>query len=41
MTKLKFKGSIMLNPVPVVLISSRSLEGEDNVFTYGDYSVRP
>lgn len=35
MTKTTFKGSIMLNPVPAVLITSRNLEGKDNVFTVG------
>ena len=35
MTKKMFKGSAMLNPVPVVLITSKSPEGEVNVFTVG------
>lgn len=35
MAKATFKGSIMLNPVPAVLITSRSKEGLDNVFTVG------
>lgn len=35
MAKTTFKGSIMLNPVPVVLITSRNSEGKDNVFTVG------
>lgn len=35
MAKTTFKGSIMLNPVPAVLITSRNLEGKDNVFTVG------
>lgn len=35
MAKTTFKGSIMLNPVPTVLITSRNLEGKDNVFTVG------
>lgn len=35
MKKIDFKGSVVLNPVPVVLITSRSLEGKDNVFTVG------
>lgn len=30
-----FKGSAMLNPVPVVLISCRNNEGKDNIFTVG------
>lgn len=35
MAKKSFKGSVMLNPVPVVLITSNSLEGKTNVFTVG------
>ncbi|MEG0308096.1 MAG: flavin reductase family protein [Clostridium sp.] len=35
MSKTTFKGSIMLNPVPSVLITSRNSEGKDNVFTVG------
>ncbi|WP_024613608.1 flavin reductase family protein [Clostridium sp. Ade.TY] len=35
MKKRDFKGSVVLNPVPVVLISSRNIEGKDNVFTVG------
>ncbi len=31
--KIDFKGSVILNPVPVVLITSRNKEGKDNVFT--------
>ena len=31
--KVDFKGSVILNPVPVVLITSRNKEGKDNVFT--------
>lgn len=31
--KVNFKGSVILNPVPVVLITSRNKEGKDNVFT--------
>lgn len=33
MTKTIFKGSAMLNPVPVVLITSKNNEGKINVFT--------
>lgn len=33
--KIDFKGSVVLNPVPVVLITSRNSEGKDNVFTVG------
>ncbi|MBZ9636530.1 flavin reductase family protein [Clostridium sp. FP1] len=33
MTKTIFKGSAMLNPVPVVLITSKNKEGKINVFT--------
>ncbi|HEY8804911.1 MAG TPA: flavin reductase family protein [Clostridium sp.] len=35
MTKTIFKGSAMLNPVPVVLITSKNKEGKVNVFTVG------
>lgn len=35
MTKRKFKGSTMLNPVPAVLITSRNKEGLTDVFTVG------
>lgn len=35
MSKTSFKGSIMLNPVPAVLITSRSKDNIDNVFTVG------
>ncbi|MGL5085851.1 MAG: flavin reductase family protein, partial [Clostridium sp.] len=33
MSKVDFKGSVVLNPVPVVLITSRNSDGKDNVFT--------
>jgi len=33
--KIDFKGSVVLNPVPVVLITSRNKAGKDNVFTVG------
>lgn len=33
MTKKIFKGSVMLNPVPVVLITSKNKENKVNVFT--------
>ena len=33
MNKVDFKGSVVLNPVPVVLITCRNKEGKDNVFT--------
>ncbi|MDU1909596.1 flavin reductase family protein [Fusobacterium sp.] len=33
MKKNLFKGSVILNPVPVVLITSRNSEGKENVFT--------
>lgn len=33
--KIDFKGSVVLNPVPVVLITSRGKNGKDNVFTVG------
>lgn len=35
MTKTIFKGSTKLNPVPVVLITSKNKEGKINVFTVG------
>ena len=35
MNKVDFKGSVVLNPVPVVLITSRNKSGKDNVFTVG------
>lgn len=31
--KKEFKGSVILNPVPVVLITSKNKAGEENVFT--------
>lgn len=33
MNKELFKGSVVLNPVPVVMVTSRNKEGKDNVFT--------
>ena len=33
MKKIDFKASVMLNPVPAVMISSRNKEGKDNIFT--------
>ncbi|MBS6185451.1 MAG: flavin reductase family protein, partial [Clostridium celatum] len=33
--KVEFKGSVVLNPVPVVLITSLNKEGKENVFTVG------
>lgn len=35
MNKLNFKGSVMLNPTPVVLVTSMNAEGKVNVFTIG------
>lgn len=35
MDKIDFKGSVILNPVPVVLVTSRNKEGKTNVFTVG------
>ncbi|MBL4930761.1 flavin reductase family protein [Clostridium paridis] len=35
MQKKDFKGSVFLNPVPVVLITSKSKDGKVNVFTVG------
>lgn len=33
--KVDLKGSIILNPVPVVMVTSRGKDGKDNVFTVG------
>lgn len=33
MSKNIFKGSVVLNPVPVVMVTSKNKEGKDNVFT--------
>ena len=33
MSKIDFKGSVILNPVPAVLITSKNSEGKENVFT--------
>ncbi|WP_194189981.1 flavin reductase family protein [Clostridium chrysemydis] len=44
MKKIEFKGSVVLNPVPVVMISSRNKEGKENVFTVawtGTISTKP
>lgn len=35
MKKLNFKGSVMLNPTPVVLITSKSISNKINIFTVG------
>lgn len=35
MNKLNFKGSVMLNPTPVVLVTSKSKSNKLNVFTVG------
>lgn len=35
MNKLNFKGSAMLNPTPVVLVTSKNKAGDMNVFTVG------
>ena len=35
MTKRIFKASAILNPVPVVLITTQNKEGKTNVFTVG------
>ena len=35
MDKIDFKGSVILNPVPVVLITSKNADGKTNVFTVG------
>lgn len=35
MNKLNFKGSVMLNPTPVVTITSKNKEGKINIFTVG------
>ena len=44
MTKIEFKGSVVLNPVPGVLITSKNKEGKENVFTVawtGTISTKP
>lgn len=33
MSKIDFKGSVLLNPVPAVLITTKNKEGKENVFT--------
>ncbi len=33
MSKIAFKGSVILNPVPVVMVTSKNKEGKSNVFT--------
>ena len=33
MKKRNLKGSVVLNPVPVVLVTCKNLERKDNVFT--------
>lgn len=33
MNKIYFKGSVILNPVPAVLITTKNKEGKENVFT--------
>ncbi len=35
MAKKQFKGSVMLNPVPTVLVTSKGADGKVNVFTVG------
>ncbi|MFX0547896.1 flavin reductase family protein [Hathewaya histolytica] len=35
MSKLNFKGSVMLNPTPVVLVTSKNSSNEINIFTVG------
>lgn len=35
MNKINFKGSVMLNPTPVVLVTSKNKEGTVNAFTVG------
>ena len=35
MKKVNFKGSVMLNPTPVVLITSKNKQGKINIFTVG------
>ncbi|MDD6794996.1 MAG: flavin reductase family protein [Clostridiaceae bacterium] len=44
MKKVEFKGSVVLNPVPAVLISTKNKEGKENVFTVawtGTVCTRP
>lgn len=35
MSKIEMKGSVILNPVPVVLVTSKNKDGRVNVFTVG------
>ncbi|MBD7911328.1 MULTISPECIES: flavin reductase family protein [Clostridium] len=35
MNKVNFKGSVMLNPTPVVLVTTKNSDGKINVFTIG------
>ena len=35
MSKINFKGSVMLNPTPVVLITCKNKENKINIFTVG------
>ncbi|NFD31056.1 flavin reductase family protein [Clostridium botulinum] len=35
MSKLNFKGSVMLNPTPVVLVTSKNKSNKTNIFTVG------
>ncbi|KAJ49192.1 hypothetical protein BD780_003128 [Clostridium tetanomorphum] len=35
MSKVSFKGSAMLTPVPMALTTSKNKEEKDNVFTVG------
>ena len=35
MKKVNFKGSVMLNPTPVVLVTSKNKEDKVNAFTVG------
>lgn len=44
MTKRKFKASVLLNPVPAVLVTCKNSEGKENVFTVawtGTISSKP
>ena len=36
MKKRNLKGSVVLNPVPAVLVTCKNSEGKDNVFTVQD-----
>ena len=40
MKKRNLKGSVVLNPVPAVLVTCKNSEGKDNVFDFTFYIDR-